>query len=92
MGGTFMSLPPDYRDYFIRNLHDALSGEFFWGFACRLGFWLQTGVVPAAAREGGGGGRHGEGDVLGSLGQLAAAGPAALQLHSSCCLSLPACS
>jgi elongator complex protein 3 len=27
MGGTFMSLPPDYRDYFIRNLHDALSGE-----------------------------------------------------------------
>lgn len=26
MGGTFMSLPPDYRDYFIRNLHDALSG------------------------------------------------------------------
>ncbi|XP_065202771.1 elongator complex protein 3 [Planococcus citri] len=26
MGGTFMSLPDDYRDYFIRNLHDALSG------------------------------------------------------------------
>ncbi|CAK9304829.1 unnamed protein product [Gordionus sp. m RMFG-2023] len=26
MGGTFMSLPEDYRDYFIRNLHDALSG------------------------------------------------------------------
>ena len=26
MGGTFMSLPSDYRDYFIRNLHDALSG------------------------------------------------------------------
>lgn len=26
MGGTFMSLPTDYRDYFIRNLHDALSG------------------------------------------------------------------
>jgi histone acetyltransferase (RNA polymerase elongator complex component) len=25
MGGTFMSLPADYRDYFIRNLHDALS-------------------------------------------------------------------
>jgi hypothetical protein len=22
-----MSLPGDYRDYFIRNLHDALSGE-----------------------------------------------------------------
>lgn len=27
MGGTFMSLPEDYRDYFIRNLHDALSGH-----------------------------------------------------------------
>ncbi|EFJ47119.1 hypothetical protein VOLCADRAFT_61745 [Volvox carteri f. nagariensis] len=27
MGGTFMSLPADYRDYFIRNLHDALSGH-----------------------------------------------------------------
>ena len=26
MGGTFMSLADDYRDYFIRNLHDALSG------------------------------------------------------------------
>ena len=22
MGGTFMSLPMDYRDYFVRNLHD----------------------------------------------------------------------
>ena len=27
MGGPFMSLPADYRDYFIRNLHDALSGH-----------------------------------------------------------------
>lgn len=27
MGGTFMSLPDDYRDYFIRRLHDALSGH-----------------------------------------------------------------
>ena len=27
MGGTFMSLPIEYRDYFIRNLHDALSGH-----------------------------------------------------------------
>ena len=26
MGGTFMSLPADYRDYFVRSLHDALSG------------------------------------------------------------------
>ncbi|XP_067952107.1 elongator complex protein 3 [Watersipora subatra] len=27
MGGTFMSMPDDYRDFFIRNLHDALSGH-----------------------------------------------------------------
>lgn len=27
MGGTFMSLDKGYRDYFIRNLHDALSGH-----------------------------------------------------------------
>lgn len=27
MGGTFMSLDDSYRDYFIRNLHDALSGH-----------------------------------------------------------------
>jgi elongator complex protein 3 len=27
MGGTFMSLSLSYRDYFIRNLHDALSGH-----------------------------------------------------------------
>ena len=27
MGGTFMSLPEDYRDFFIRNLHDSLSGH-----------------------------------------------------------------
>ena len=27
MGGTFMSLDNSYRDYFIRNLHDALSGH-----------------------------------------------------------------
>lgn len=26
MGGTFMSLPAEYRDYFVRSLHDALSG------------------------------------------------------------------
>lgn len=26
MGGTFMCLAEEYRDYFIRNLHDALSG------------------------------------------------------------------
>ncbi|XP_045132320.1 elongator complex protein 3 isoform X1 [Portunus trituberculatus] len=27
MGGTFMALPEDYRDNFILNLHDALSGH-----------------------------------------------------------------
>ena len=27
MGGTFLSLDAEYRDYFIRNLHDALSGH-----------------------------------------------------------------
>jgi len=27
MGGTFMSMPEDYREFFIRNLHDALSGH-----------------------------------------------------------------
>ena len=27
MGGTFMSLDEEYRSYFIRNLHDALSGH-----------------------------------------------------------------
>ena len=27
MGGTFMSLDTEYKDWFIRNLHDALSGH-----------------------------------------------------------------
>ncbi|OIR58753.1 MAG: elongator complex protein 3 [Amphiamblys sp. WSBS2006] len=27
MGGTFMSLPCEYRDFFIRSLHDSLSGH-----------------------------------------------------------------
>lgn len=27
MGGTFMSLDGEYKDFFIRNLHDALSGH-----------------------------------------------------------------
>lgn len=27
MGGTFMSCPSEYRDYFVKNLHDALSGH-----------------------------------------------------------------
>ena len=29
MGRTFMSLNNEYRDYFIRNLHDALSGHCY---------------------------------------------------------------
>ena len=43
MGGTFMSLDEQYRDYFIRNLHDALSGhvsndikEAVWYGLCNL--------------------------------------------------------
>lgn len=28
MGGTFMSLPQSYRHYFIRSLHDGLTGHF----------------------------------------------------------------
>jgi elongator complex protein 3 len=32
MGGTFMCLSEEYRDYFIRNLHDALSGIFHYIF------------------------------------------------------------
>ena len=27
MGGTFMALSEEYKDYFIKNLHDALSGH-----------------------------------------------------------------
>ena len=27
MGGTFMSLDDEYKDYFVRNLHDVLSGH-----------------------------------------------------------------
>ena len=27
MGGTFMALSNEYRDWFIRKLHDALSGH-----------------------------------------------------------------
>ena len=27
MGGTFMALDDEYKDYFVRNLHDALSGH-----------------------------------------------------------------
>ena len=27
IGGTFMALDDDYKDYFIRNFHNALSGH-----------------------------------------------------------------
>jgi elongator complex protein 3 len=27
MGGTFMSLPEDYKNWFIASLHDACSGH-----------------------------------------------------------------
>eukprot|EP00127_Corallochytrium_limacisporum_P004749 Clim_evm103s172 gene=Clim_evmTU103s172 len=27
MGGTFMALPEEYRDWFVQNMHDALSGH-----------------------------------------------------------------
>ena len=47
MGGTFMSLPADYRDYFVRNLHDALSGHTSKDVAeaVRWGWWGWWGSV-----------------------------------------------
>ncbi len=45
MGGTFMALPEDYRDYFIRNLHDALSGHTSNNVACEVN--VQTTQVSA---------------------------------------------
>lgn len=50
MGGTFMSLPSDYRDYFIRNLHDALSGNSSSCVkeVCVSGFGWGGGGVPLA--------------------------------------------
>ncbi|XP_064197140.1 elongator complex protein 3 isoform X2 [Anguilla rostrata] len=33
MGGTFMALAEEYRDFFIRNLHDALSGHTSYSVA-----------------------------------------------------------
>lgn len=59
MGGTFMSLPEDYRDYFIRNLHDALSGHTsttlaeVYGrrgtveLACNLGIRIFISIIQA---------------------------------------------
>jgi len=42
MGGTFMSLPSEYRDYFVRNLHDALSGHSSSGVAEAVQFSEQS--------------------------------------------------
>lgn len=55
MGGTFMSLPTEYRDYFVRNLHDALSGHTSKDVyeAVRCGVGGQGGV---GRRQGGVGG------------------------------------
>lgn len=44
MGGTFMSLGEDYRDYFIRNLHDALSGHTSNSVAEAVRYSEQSGV------------------------------------------------
>lgn len=44
MGGTFMSLAADYRDYFIRNLHDALSGHCSKSVAEAVSFSEQSSI------------------------------------------------
>jgi hypothetical protein len=46
MGGTFMSLPADYRDYFVRNLHDALSGHTSANVAEAVSEQVACGVSP----------------------------------------------
>eukprot|EP00607_Mallomonas_marina_P000536 CAMPEP_0182424678 /NCGR_PEP_ID=MMETSP1167-20130531/10913_1 /TAXON_ID=2988 /ORGANISM="Mallomonas Sp, Strain CCMP3275" /LENGTH=550 /DNA_ID=CAMNT_0024604665 /DNA_START=93 /DNA_END=1741 /DNA_ORIENTATION=+ len=42
MGGTFMSLDRGYKDYFIRNLHDALSGHHSSSVAEAISFSEQS--------------------------------------------------
>ena len=44
MGGTFMSLDADYKDFFIRNLHDALSGHHSTSVAEAISFSEQSKV------------------------------------------------
>lgn len=55
MGGTFMSLPTDYRDYFVRNLHDALSGHTSKDVAEAVrqapAAWPASRAPPPAARR-----------------------------------------
>ena len=60
MGGTFMSLPTEYRDYFVRNLHDALSGHASssvaesvrCGLACTYACERARGCVPYRRADG----------------------------------------
>ena len=42
MGGTFMSLDAEYKDFFIRNLHDALSGHHSSSVAEAIAFSEQS--------------------------------------------------
>jgi elongator complex protein 3 len=42
MGGTFMSLDASYKDFFIRNLHDALSGHHSSSVAEAIAFSEQS--------------------------------------------------
>jgi len=42
MGGTFMSLDATYKDFFIRNLHDALSGHHSSSVAEAIAFSEQS--------------------------------------------------
>ncbi len=49
MGGTFMSMPSDYRDYFIRNLHDALSGHSSSSVTEAVRYSEQVGCTCSAA-------------------------------------------
>jgi len=56
MGGTFMSLDKEYKDYFIRNLHDALSGRKSKNVEEAVFFGEQV----SERRGGGGGGGKGE--------------------------------
>lgn len=46
MGGTFMSLDSTYKDFFIRNLHDALSGNHSSSVAEAVAFSEQSKYEP----------------------------------------------
>ena len=51
MGGTFMALSEEYRDYFIRNLHDALSGHTSNSVAEAVKFVLKVELNCANTRH-----------------------------------------